>query len=84
MQRKMKAPFKADAATYARRQAILRQLEELLKRRAANDGSHVWKCPTCRRVMRSDQGRLPLRGEAVCTQCHRNMELQPTGVLENV
>ena len=78
MNRRMPALFKADAAAYARRQAILQQLEELLKRRAASDGSRIWKCPGCRRLMRSDHDRLPRRGEAVCTQCDCAMKLQPT------
>ena len=79
MNRKMKVAFKTDAAAYARRQAILRQLEELLRRRAAIDGSRIWRCPECRRVMRSDQYRLPRHVESVCTECHQNMELQPMG-----
>ena len=78
MDGKMNALFKTDAAAYARRQSLLRQLEALLRQRAATDGSRIWKCPGCRRVMRSDRDRLPRRGEAVCTQCDRAMELQPT------
>ena len=75
MYRKMTASFKTDPAAFAKRQAILRQLEELLKRRAARDGSQVWRCPPCRQVTRSDQGRLPRRGETVCIHCHRDMQL---------
>ena len=77
MYRTMTASFKADPAAHARRQAILRQLEELLKRKAAIDGSRIWKCPECRRLMKSDRDHLQRRGETVCSQCHRNMELQP-------
>ena len=74
---RMNALFKTDAAAYARRQIILHQLEALLRQRAATDGSRIGKCPGCRRVMRSDRDHLPRRGETVCVQCHRDMELQP-------
>jgi hypothetical protein len=77
MYRKMQSTAKSDVAAIARRQAILRQLEKLMRQRAAIDGSRIWKCPKCRRVMRSDHDHQPRRGEAVCTQCHQNMELQP-------
>ena len=77
MFRKMQRMAKSDVAALARRQAILRQLEKLIQQRAAIDGSRIWKCPKCQRVMRSDRDRQPLRGETVCTHCHRNMELQP-------
>jgi hypothetical protein len=73
----MKAMSVADVAALARRQAIMRQLEKLMKQRAVIDGSRIWKCPECRRVMRSNHDHLPRRGETVCTQCQRNMELQP-------
>ena len=72
----MRTTFAADAAALVRRQTLLRQLEALLRQRAAIDGSRIWKCPECRRVVRTDQGHLPRRGETVCTHCHR--ELQPT------
>ena len=78
MNRRMKIAFVADAAALSRRQAILRQLEKLLKQRAAMDGSRIWKCPKCQRVMRSDRDHQPRRGETVCSQCQRQMELQPT------
>jgi hypothetical protein len=77
MVRRMKATAVADVAAIARRQAILRQLEKLMRQRAAIDGSQIWKCPQCRRVIRSDRDQLPRRGETVCLQCQRNMELQP-------
>ena len=76
MNRGMRTTFAADAAALARRQAILRQLEALLRQRATIDGSQIWKCPECRRVVRSDRDHLLRRGETVCTCCHR--ELQPT------
>ena len=66
----MNTLFKTDAAAYARRQTLLLQLEGLLRQRATIDGSRIWRCPTCRRVMRCDKDRLPRRGEAVCTCCH--------------
>ena len=78
MMRRMQATFRSDAAALARRQAILRQLEGLLRQRAAVDGSKIWKCPKCQRVMRSDRDHQPCQGETVCTQCHRHMKLQPT------
>ena len=84
MMRRMQTKAKLDVAVLARRQAILCRLEGLLRQRAAVDGSKIWKCPVCRCVMRGDQGQVPRRGEMVCSHCHRNMELQPTGVLENV
>ena len=79
MIRRMKATSVADAAALARRQAILRQLEKLIRQRAVIDGSRIWKCPECRHVMRSDHDRQPHRGKTVCLRCHRNMELQPVG-----
>ena len=63
----MRTTFTADAAALARRQSILLQLEGLLRQRATIDGSKIWRCPKCRRVMRSDKDRLPRRGETVCT-----------------
>jgi hypothetical protein len=78
LKRGKQVTFAADLAAYARRQAILRQLEELLKRRAASDGSRIWKCPKCRRVARSEHDRLPRHIESVCTQCECALELQPT------
>ncbi len=78
MVRRMKATSVADVAVLARRQAIMRQLEKLIRQRAVIDGSRIWKCPECRRVMRSNRDRLPRRDETVCTQCRRDMELQPT------
>lgn len=75
MYRQMQRMAKPDVAALARRQAILRQLEGLLRQKAAIDGSQIWKCPKCQRVMRSDRNQQPHRGETVC--CHRNMELQP-------
>ena len=75
MIRRMTASFVADPAAYARRQAILRQLEALLRQRAAIDGSQIWKCPECRRVTRSDRDQLPRHVESVCTHCHRDMQL---------
>jgi hypothetical protein len=77
MYRRMQTTAKSDIAVLARRQAILQQLEKLIRQRAAIDGSRIWKCPKCRRVMRSDHNHQPHRGETVCAQCHRNMELQP-------
>jgi hypothetical protein len=77
MYRQMQRMAKPDVAALARRQAILRQLEGLLRQRAAIDGSQIWKCPKCQRVMRSDHDHQPCRGETVCSQCHRNMEHQP-------
>jgi len=75
MYRRMQPTAKSDVAALARRQEILRQLEKLMRQRAAIDGSRIWKCPECRRVMRNDHDHQPRRGETVC--CHRNMELQP-------
>ena len=77
MYRQMQRIAKSDVAALARWQAILRQLEKLLRQRAAVDGSKIWKCPKCQRVMRSDHDRLPCRGETVCSHCHRDMQLQP-------
>jgi len=74
--RRMKTTFRTDAAAFTRRQAILRQLEKLMKQRAVLDGSRIWKCPKCHRVMRSDRDHQPCCGETVCSQCHRNMEMQ--------
>jgi hypothetical protein len=76
MVRRIQPTSVADVAALARRQAILRQLEKLIWQRAVIDGSRIWKCPECRRVMRSDRGHMPRRGETVCSQCQRNMELQ--------
>ena len=78
MYREMQRTAKPDVAALARRQAILRQLEKLMRQRAAIDGSWIWKCPACRRVMRSNQDRMLRRDETVCIQCDRKMELQPT------
>jgi hypothetical protein len=78
MYRRMQTTAKSDPAALARRQAILRQLEKLMRQRAAIDGSRIWKCSKCQRVMRSDHDHQPRRGETVCSQCHKNMELQPT------
>jgi hypothetical protein len=77
MYRRMQRTAKSDVAAIARRQAILRQLEKLMRQRAAIDGSRIWKCPKCQRVMRSDRDHQPRRGETVCSHCHQNMELQP-------
>ena len=77
MNRGMRATFAADAAAFARRQTILQQLEALLRQRATIDGSQIWKCPECRRVVRSDQGRSPRRGEAVCTHAIGTWNFNP-------
>lgn len=77
MYRRVQTTAKSDLATIARRQAILRQLEKLMKQKADVDGSQIWKCPKCQRVMRSNHDHQPRRGETVCSQCQRNMELQP-------
>lgn len=77
MYRRMQTTAKSDVAALARRQAILRQLEKLMKQRAAIDGSQIWKCPICQHVMRSERNQQPRRGETVCSQCHRDMQLQP-------
>jgi hypothetical protein len=77
MIRRMKPTSVVDVAALARRQAIMRQLEKLIRQRAVIDGSRIWMCPKCQRVMRSDHDHQPYRGETVCSQCHRNMELQP-------
>ena len=78
MQRTITASFKTDAAAYARRQIILHQLEELLKRRAALDplaDMEVPRMPSGDEELTKDL--LPRRGETVCTQCDCAMELQP-------
>jgi transcription elongation factor Elf1 len=77
MYRRMQRTANSDVVALARRQAILRRLEKLMRQRAAVDGSQIWKCPKCQSVMRSDPDRQPRRGETVCSQCHQNMELQP-------
>ena len=77
MYRRMQTKAKPDVAALARRQTILRQLEKLMRQRAAIDGSQIWRCPKCQRVMRSDRDHQPRHGETDCSQCHRSMELQP-------
>ena len=77
MFRTMQRTAKSDVAALARRQAILRQLEKLMRQRAAIDGSQIWKCPKCQRVMRSDCDHQPRSDETVCSHCQRQMELQP-------
>jgi len=75
MYRRVQTTAKSDLAALARRQAILRQLEKLMRQRAAIDGSRIWKCPKCQRVMRSDRDHQPRCGETICSHCHRTMPI---------
>jgi rubrerythrin len=79
LDQRIESAFNAADAAHAQTQETLRQLEESLKPKTADEASEsrVWRCPECGMVDEFDGDWLSDHGEPICPRCDVDMKLQP-------